>query len=104
MDTETFMEKRDRLLKSLVDSLDNNDIWALMAMCREKLGQKSTITDYEEQLVKDGHAILAIKSIRHRTLLGLRECKEIYDAYRASTRYQAYVEAASAQAKEPVED
>jgi ribosomal protein L7/L12 len=43
---------------------------------------KPSLTDYEKKLVKDGHYILAIKEVRTHSPLGLKEAKDLVDAYK----------------------
>ena len=74
-------DENKKRMKSLVETLHVVEIWSLMKLCREKLGQNNELMDYEKQLIKDGHFLMAVKSVRHRTCLGLRECKELCDKY-----------------------
>lgn len=47
-------------------------------------GVNSTeLTSDEKQLCKEGHPIRAIKSVRDRLNIGVKEAKDIVDAYRA---------------------
>ena len=74
-------DENKKRMKSLVEDLHVIEIWSLMKLCREKLGQNNELMDYEKQLIKDGHFLMAVKSVRLRTCLGLRECKQICDKY-----------------------
>lgn len=98
-------DENKKRMKSLVEDLHVIEIWSLMKLCREKLGQNNELMDYEKQLIKDGHFLMAVKSVRHRTCLGLRECKQICDKYDEELKQsQACVQGASAPVGVPVED
>lgn len=75
------------VMDSLLGALESSELWLLHKKCREKMGPggKFQLMDFEEQLIKDDHMILAIKSLRYRTYEGLKKCKDLCDEFRKRT-------------------
>jgi len=84
-------------LRSVIDFLSNVEGNAFLRKQAVKLLAMSireynrvddqTLTLAEHQLMKMGHKIEAIKSVRSRTKLGLKESKDLVEKFYPITRY-----------------
>src|SRR5579859_3694410 len=70
----------------LLDTQPDGISLSSLVNVEEEDDNPSGLTDEEKNLIRQGKHIQAIKEIRHRTSLGLKECKIIADAWRDGER------------------